>query len=461
MKKIIFKLALAFSVFSAFAAYHSNSVPDSTEIRKSIINSWLKEDVSVLREKKEEFVLDPTGLKFQVRMEESNDEFCIIIAPRSEIDINMINGDSSRIMRAEVFPKGGIGSWILYRDKKKGFAKRAEIHFNQDSDVYIQLRNEGQKTYADLYVKGSYAAKSVLTGMPFEKVYTASLQEIQDMTRKSIPWNRVTVRPDQYNGNQVLITTVRQNLPTMEFMEDACYDERGKLRSILTGEPFIFRNESGDPVEMDTRKTHYLCGAGFVKWIIDGIVEPVCGRGAVIRDLTEPTVEDKSVGKNGVMSQQWNLGFTLDWCRNLASVAYDVRSSRSANYANAGLDVNWNWFAQDFENGRFVNSTGYIKNTGYKVDNVRALLYLLGCTEPDWFYLAAIRQGTNIDEDELVFNNCAVIVPYFDRNGRFACVVFEQGRELSIDEFVQKYKGSFVHLERVKSTEAFFPYEKK
>ena len=86
---------------------------------------------------------------------------------------------------------------------------------------------------------------------------------------------------------------------------------------------------------------------------------------------------------------------------------------------------------------------------------------MLAVTVPSWFYLAAIRQGSYLKPDELVFNNCAVFFPYFDNNGKFGCFIFEQGKEISLEKFLKKYKNAYIHLERVKSLEAFFPYEKK
>ena len=209
------------------------------------------------------------------------------------------------------------------------------------------------------------------------------------------------------------------------------------------------------------KKKLYLSGAGFLKWIVDGIVEPATGLGTSISDLTEPTVEFDSVGKIGVMSQEWNLYFTLDWCRNLAAKAYSVRSRRNVDFKSAGLDVNKNYFASEVSGGKISTSSGYIKNTGYSIEKIKSVLYVLAVTEPSWFYLAAIRQGSCLKPDELVFNNCAVFFPYFDNNGKFGCFVFEQGKEISLEKFVKKYKDAYIHLERVKSLEAFFPYEKK
>ncbi len=462
MKKIISKLILVAAAWFAFADYNSFNIPDSAEIRRTIVDSWLTPDLETLRGYKEQFKDNRIGTTFQIRLEEDDNEFCVVVAPRSEIDINMINGDSVKKVRAAVYPKGAAGSWILFRSKNKGQPLRIQYFFNQDADVYVQFRPEGRKTFADLVVCDSYAAKSVLVGVPFENLYTSSFETIKKWTQKSLPWDKVTVVRDQYPNNMIMAGTILSNLDTFTFADDACYDERGKLKSIFTGKDVSIRDDEGNLISADDlKKRHFLSGAGFVKWVIDGIVEPYRGYGTEIDTLTQPTLEFNSVGKNGVISQQWNLTFSLDWCRNLATQAYAIRSSREGDYRSAGLDVKYDYFAEEVVNGQLVNSAGYIKNTGYNVSKIKSLLYVLAVTEPDWFYLGAIRQGSSIKPDELVFNNCVLFFPYFDKNGKFGCFIFEQGEEITLDKFLEKYNGSYVHLERVKSTEAFFPYEKK
>lgn len=462
MKKIISKLILAAAAWFAFADYNSLNIPDSAEIRRTIVDSWLTPDLETLRGYKEQFKDNRIGTTFQIRLEEDDDEFCVVVAPRSEIDINMINGDSVKKVRAAVYPKGAAGSWILFRSKNKGQPVRIQYFFNQDADVYVQFRPEGRKTFADLVVCDSYAARSVLVGVPFEKLYTSSFETVKKWTEKSLPWDKVTVVRNQYPNNMVMAGTILSNLDTFTFADDACYDEHGKLKSIFTGKDVCIRDDEGNIISAeDLKKRHFLSGAGFVKWVIDGIVEPYRGYGTEIDFLTQPTLEFNSVGKNGVISQQWNLTFSLDWCRNLATQAYAIRSSREGDYRSAGLDVNYDYFAEEIVNGQLVNSAGYIRNTGYNVSRIKSLLYVLAVTEPDWFYLGAMRQGSSIKPDELVFNNCVLFFPYFDKNGKFGCFIFEQGEEITLDKFIEKYNGSYVHLERVKSTEAFFPYEKK
>lgn len=461
MKIKILAFSFVFLFFGiAFAEYNSFAIPDSAEIRRTIVDSWISAPVSEVRNYKEDLRKNRIGETFQIRMEENKTEFSVIVAPRSELDVDLINGDSHRIVRAAVYSKGAAGSWVLFREKNSGKPLRVEWHFNPDPDVFLVFRPQAQKTLVDMSVFGSFAAKSVPLGVPFERIYTAGFQDVKNWTQKTLPWEKVSVETGLYRDSLMMAGIIKSNLDSIVFTEDACYDSKGKLKSVITGKDYILKDESGFEISLDEKKL-YLSGAGFLKWIVDGIVEPATGLGTSISDLTEPTVEFDSVGKIGVMSQEWNLYFTLDWCRNLAAKAYSVRSRRNVDFKSAGLDVNKNYFASEVSGGKISTSSGYIKNTGYSIEKIKSVLYVLAVTEPSWFYLAAIRQGSCLKPDELVFNNCAVFFPYFDNNGKFGCFVFEQGKEISLEKFVKKYKDAYIHLERVKSLEAFFPYEKK
>ncbi len=444
---------------SSFADYNSLNIPDSAEIRRTILETWLSSPISEVRRYEDELRLNKIGEEFQIRLEENGEEVCIIVAPRSVLDVNLINGDSLRTVRAAVYPKGALGSWILYRDIKTGNPLRVEWHFVSDPEVFIQFRTDGKKTLADLLVFGSFVAHSIPLGIPLERLFTASFQEVINWTEKTVPWNEVLAPLDSYNDTIVMASMIKDNLASILFMDDACYDEVGKLRSITTGELVSPKDEFGVPL-MDNSK-HTLSGAGFLKWIIDGMVEPITGRGTKISDLVMPTSDFDPVGKMGVMSQEWNLMFTLDWCRNLAAASYSSHSRRDVSFENAGVDVNKDFFALDLAGNSVIGDTGYLKNSGYKIEVLKPILYVLAVTEPSYFYLVAIRQPSYIKPDELVFNNCAVIFPYFANNGKFGCFIFEQGEEISLEDFLKRHQGTYIHLERVKSTDSFFPYEKK
>jgi hypothetical protein len=85
---------------------------------------------------------------------------------------------------------------------------------------------------------------------------------------------------------------------------------------------------------------------------------------------------------------------------------------------------------------------------------------VLAVTECQYIYFGAIKSYSKDGGSGSVFNNCAVLLPYFDDKGRFDCIVFEQGKEYTLDAFIELHDLSYVHLERVKSSDYFQPMVK-
>ena len=103
---------------------------------------------------------------------------------------------------------------------------------------------------------------------------------------------------------------------------------------------------------------------------------------------------------------------------------------------------------------------GYLKDTGYRINAIKGLLYVLAVTEPGKLYLGAVRQShrPSVDSPEVqFFTESVAIFPYFDTSGRFQVVIFENGTELSLETFMDRYKDSYVHLVRINASERFFP----
>ena len=141
MKIKILVFSFVFLFFGiAFAEYNIFAIPDSAEIRRTIVDSWISAPVSEVRNYKEDLRKNRIGETFQIRMEENKTEFSVIVAPRSELDVDLINGDSHRIVRAAVYSKGAAGSWVLFREKNSGKPLRVEWHFNPDPDVFLIFR---------------------------------------------------------------------------------------------------------------------------------------------------------------------------------------------------------------------------------------------------------------------------------------------------------------------------------
>ena len=57
----------------------------------------------------------------------------------------------------------------------------------------------------------------------------------------------------------------------------------------------------------------------------------------------------------------------------------------------------------------------------------------------------------------MAFNDCVAFLPYFREDGSFACAVFMNGREFTLEDFSLFYAEDFVYLTRVKASERFSP----
>lgn len=444
------------SICSSFAEYNSFGIPDSAEIRKTVKGDWFTAPFAEIRGKAVELRRNADDSLFQIRMEEGMDEFAIIVTPQSYLNVEVVTGNKREKRMMEVYPVGAPGSFIVYRSKANGKPLRILWYFNTDAEVYIQLRPGETKTFADMIVFGSYAARSVPVGIPFDQFYSMSFETLYSETKKSLPWDKVNVIPGQYLDSLQMVAVIRELLPKIDYVEEACYNEDGKLYSFVTNEPLEVQVVDGKKNE-ENKDRLMLSGQGFVKWIIDGITEPSLGKKTKIADLERQTIEFSPLGKSGILSQNWNLSFSLDWTRNLAANALSARSTREYSWEDGNVDVKVEPFAAEVINGQLVNSAGYIQKSGYSCKKLKSILYVLGVTEPSYFYLAAIRQQSKIASDEMVFNECAVLFPFFDDNGRFGCYVFENGREMTLEAFCIKYSDAFIHLERVKTEESFFP----
>ncbi len=466
LKKIFLAASAAlFCSTPLCAQLNALKVPDSSAIRKTVLSSWLKAPLNEIKFKAVENRTNESGSQFQISLEQSQSEFNVVIAPKVVIDVEQIKENTRRIVSMEIYPWGAPGSWILSRDLKTGKPKRIRIFFNNDSEVYIQLRPEGSKTLADLIVFNSFAARSVPLGVPFENFYTASFSQFYEWTKDRLPWKKVNITTGLYREKLQMAAVIRENLKNINFAEYACYDENGNLCSLLTGQAFEgqsyilddYGNLTGEEADVKDDKRLTLSSPGFVKWIADGLIEPLTGSGTKINELLENTYSFSATGKAGVLSQTYNLTLTLDWCRNLAAKAMSSRSSRDFTYKTAGVDVTIEPFASEIAGSKIVSAPGYLTGSGYRIQSIKSLLYVLGVTEPGYFYLAAIKRTSQVRPDEMAFNDCAVLFPYFDDKGTFGCMVFDNGTEMTLETFIAKYGDSFAHLERIKASDYFFP----
>ena len=467
IRKIFAVALLSHSIFAAHAQYSRIEIPDSAAVRTKVRDSWLKATVKSLNGRPSEIYNDPAGGLFQVRSERIGQSIAVAVMPQTYLKVSYIRGDDVEVVDEPSYSLNSCGSWILFKNRNTGADEKIIIRFTENPDIYLQLKPLGKGTTADLIAYDSYLAKGKAVGIPFENLYTISFPVIQRQCAKTIPWDMVLPAANQYGTVQAMISVIRDKLPSVSYAEDAAYNEDGKLYSIEKGNDYK-KDESDkmldyylkeQPKEISDQGTLALGAPGFVKWIVDGIIYPMTGKLSRISDLVMPTTTPDPLSKQGVLSSKWNMTLNLDWNRHLAEKVTSLRSVKGKySYETGGTDVNDNFFISEIqEDGRIVPSLGYTKNVGYESKRLLPLLYVLAATEPDWFYIGAIRHTSSITTGESVFDGNAAFFPYFRDDGKFDCVVFQNGKELTIRQFITNNPNAYVHLERIKSYEGFDP----
>ena len=91
-----FSLFFAFSIFIGVPSFSENNrlgVPDSSDIRKIIAENWFEESLSQVRDNHTELRSNSIGQVFQVRLEETRDIFSIIVAPETQLPVDLYTQD--------------------------------------------------------------------------------------------------------------------------------------------------------------------------------------------------------------------------------------------------------------------------------------------------------------------------------------------------------------------------------
>lgn len=451
MKKLIFGVLFTLFVMPVFALYNKYGVPDSSEIRKDLVETWFEAPLSVVRMNRPEIRTNSVGQKFQIRLEETEDSFNIFVAPYARIEVDVYNDKGKSTETQDIYPGDAPGSWLLVRDKKTGKPVRIRYYFAGDSEVFVQFVPVGKTAYCDYVIYSCYASKGVPTGLPFSKFYTSSFDQVVRWTESTLPWQYTDIHSDGYHPTLQMINVLKEMNQNVVPTEDAMYDEDGQPIYISSGKPRKIENADIGKITVN--------GAGYLKWIADGITEPLTGGRLKREPLLEPTVQYKETGFQGILSERYAISFTLDWIRNLASAVVSVRANRNYLYSNSGVDVSIEPFCAELTDRGIVNLNGYIENSGYSVKTLKPLLYVLASTNPETFYFAAIRETDRRSPEVKVFNECAVIFPFFDSQKRFRCVIYKDGAEMGFDEFFSRYCNDFISLVKLQTTEQFFPPE--
>ena len=100
------------------------SIPDSSEIRKKTLESWLLAPTSELKDKEPKNIHTSSGQIFQIKTELTEQTLVIAVAPRKE---------------DYTFDYSAAGAWKLFKDAETGKMKEIQFFFLNDPNIYIRL----------------------------------------------------------------------------------------------------------------------------------------------------------------------------------------------------------------------------------------------------------------------------------------------------------------------------------
>ncbi|MCR4790427.1 MAG: hypothetical protein K5839_05055 [Treponemataceae bacterium] len=455
---VLILISLALQAYSA--GFYGRDIPDSSEIRNQIIDKWFFQDLAHLRMQESELYENNLGQKFQVRLEELEDSFAIVVAPHTTIEVDIISDEGTKTSIIDVYPYDLPGSWILFRDKETGNPLSVRYYFLKNSEIYVEFKNNmnsgsflkkkgiADKVYGNFVLYDMYVAQGIPVGLSIQDLYKLSFLDIVEITGANMPWKYAALETYRYDDSLQMVGFIREKIEKMVYADDACYD--GELKPIKV-------SDGSSRKEKAKEGGLSLDNFGFTKWIVDGLVRPISGSNLELEPLKRPTIKLKTGSKADTLSDKYNIFFGLDWTRNLAAAYLSVISDHVYTFENSGCEVTTRPFASQYTISGTKTIPVYIKDSGYSTDCLKALFYTFAVQEPGRFYLGAIRETDDKVPQNAYYARTAAFFPYFDAEGNYFVSVFENGKEYSIDEFIKNNPGTFVNLVRLQSSQRFFP----
>jgi hypothetical protein len=428
----------------------SAGIEDDSALRLSIRDDWLLDSPDRVLAKRSVIHSLPGGGRVQVRAETTPGEFAVILARE-------LSGPDGQAMGS--FPGWAQGSWLYVRSRADGSPLRIRVFPRSDSRVYIQFRPLGEdRSLMDMVLYDAYLSWSLPVPVPFGRLLGMPMESVYALIGEKFKRGYLDPDPGNYQDLRLFINQVRSRLPELSFRDDGAADSQGRYVFIET-------------LEAQDGKGGLNC-SGFAKWIVDGILRPHSGRRLDISALKQP------FGQRGSsFSSLWedlrDPFFGLDWTRNLASQAWSVL--RSPGYGGIeDFEVRDLPFTQLIIRGQgsappgplVRNYPGYLENSGFGIEGLRALLYTLAIDEPGRIYLASVNTETGPPSTAdnprgrprmRQHFHIAVLVPYFDEYGGFQIAVFESAAETRFTRFFTRYPGHNVNLVRIPVEGAFDP----
>ena len=331
------------------------------------------------------------------------------------------------------YPLDRAGTFIIKRSLVDGSFVQAKIFVQDGPGTYLRLFPDGERTLMDAWLFGEPFQTGIALPVSFDRVLTAPLSSIIEWTSAVVNWPLV-LKPSQGPEDRHLedmVRTLKSRLPGLRDMDDGAMDGSGRMVYIATGTA--------------AARGGFNC-SGFAKWVVDGLYAPLAGRPMDIEPL-----KSRNAGRENPWStrfeEELDPWFGLDWSRGLARTLGQAQTGSAPT--DAQIDV------------RDSDRLPYIRDVGYPVAKLEALLYFLARRDPGKIYIgsvnapsSAVSEGTPTLRQH---HHLVVLFPYFDPSGTFQVAVMERNLQTSITSLVRRYGSEYVHLVRIDPQGAFSP----
>lgn len=329
------------------------------------------------------------------------------------------------------------GTWIIRRRIEDGAFEQVKIFLQNDEDSFLRLfpGDRTRLTRMDVEIAGVSLYRNVPVPMTMERAITAPFSLIREGTAGVVDWSLLEPDPTEpgYRRIENMVNRLRELLPVLHDADDGAMDHTGELVFIETLEP------QPDP-------GGFNC-SGFAKWVVDGLYRPRAGDHLPIDPLKERHIGFRGTSWTNTLEEKRDPFFGLDWTRNLARYMYAVNRSMDPGAVNPGT--------RDVVE---VRSADRIDHVGYRMEDLRHVLYRLALLEPGTFYLGSVNRSFGEAPVLRQHTHVVVLLPWFDGSGRFRVAVMERNHETSTASLVARYRGDFIHLVRISAEGTFDPH---
>jgi hypothetical protein len=308
------------------------------------------------------------------------------------------------------------------------------------------------KSLIDVVIYDAYIVRALAIGIPFERLLTMPVEEALSAAGDRFPRRFFepdpalyrAVCPSRDNQDNNLIARIRAALPSLNYEDDGAINENGAYVFIETLKP-----------QSDQKG---LNCSGFVKWVVDGMLQPVTGKRLAIEPLKAAVSKPFSTLTANLKERDSLFG--LDWTRNLALEA--ARTLRSPGYAILeNVEVRKETFAALIDRKKGSASVksypGFLLNAGFSMEGLRPLLYTLAINEPGNLYLVSVNREMGPPPIQRRHYHTAVLVPYFNEYGVFQTAVFESAAETNLAAFIGRHPNAMINLVRIPVVGIFQP----